>query len=493
MKLHNILKDVEYKIVKGPSDIDVARLIFDSRKVQAKDIFVCIKGAKWDAHDLVLDVIEAGAVAVVVERDLDKDILSKIDDSVAVIKVESTRYALACMSAAYFDYPSTKLVTIGVTGTKGKTTTAYMIRAVLEQAGIRTGLIGTVETIIGDEVIPSANTTPESYVVQEYFDKMAAAGCKAVVMEVSSQGLMMDRVAGFTFDYGIFTNLSKDHIGENEHKDFEDYMSCKAKLFSRCKHGILNIDDKHYKDMIKDATCTIETFGLSNDADLRANNIRLLTKPGVIGISYDLEGIINMPVEIDIPGKFNVYNTLTAIAVCRHFTEDLDLMKKVLLDIRVRGRVEIIDVSPKFTLMVDYAHNAMSLESLLVSLREYNPKRIVTLFGCGGNRSKDRRFEMGEVSSRLSDFTIVTSDNPRFEKPQDIIDDIITGVKRADGEYITIIDRREAIKYAIENGQEGDVIVLAGKGHEDYQEIEGVKYPMDERVIVEEIKKELNL
>ena len=493
MKLHNILKDVEYKIVKGPSDIDVARLIFDSRKVQAKDIFVCIKGAKWDAHDLVLDVIEAGAVAVVVERDLDRDILSKIDDSVAVIKVESTRYALACMSAAYFDYPSTKLVTIGVTGTKGKTTTAYMIRAVLEQAGIRTGLIGTVETIIGDEVIPSANTTPESYVVQEYFDKMAAAGCKAVVMEVSSQGLMMDRVAGFTFDYGIFTNLSKDHIGENEHKDFEDYMSCKAKLFSRCKHGILNIDDKHYKDMIKDATCTIETFGLSNDADLRANNIRLLTKPGVIGISYDLEGIINMPVEIDIPGKFNVYNTLTAIAVCRHFTEDLDLMKKVLLDIRVRGRVEIIDVSPKFTLMVDYAHNAMSLESLLVSLREYNPKRIVTLFGCGGNRSKDRRFEMGEVSSRLSDFTIVTSDNPRFEKPQDIIDDIITGVKRADGEYITIIDRREAIKYAIENGQEGDVIVLAGKGHEDYQEIEGVKYPMDERVIVEEIKKELNL
>ncbi|MBQ5918064.1 MAG: UDP-N-acetylmuramoyl-L-alanyl-D-glutamate--2,6-diaminopimelate ligase, partial [Lachnospiraceae bacterium] len=228
-------------------------------------------------------------------------------------------------------------------------------------------------------------------------------------------------------------------------------------------------------------------------ADLRASDIRLLTKPGVIGISYNLEGIINMPVEIDIPGKFNVYNTLTAIAVCRHFTKDLDLMKKVLLDIRVRGRVEIIDVSPKYTLMVDYAHNAMSLESLLLSLREYNPKRIVTLFGCGGNRSKDRRFEMGEVSSRLSDLTIVTSDNPRYEKPQDIIDDIITGVKKADGEYITIIDRREAIKYAIENGREGDVIVLAGKGHEDYQEIEGVKYPMDERVIVEDIKKELNL
>ena len=493
MKLCDILNNVEYEMVKGPSDITISRLVYDSRKVQDKDIFVCIRGAKWDAHDLVLEVIEAGAIAVVVEKDLDADVLEKIDDSVAVIKVASTRYALACMSAVYFGYPSEKLVTIGVTGTKGKTTTAYMIRAVLEKAGIKTGLMGTVETIIGEEVIPSANTTPESYIVQEYFKKMAEAGCKAVVMEVSSQGLMMDRVAGFTFDYGIFTNLSKDHIGENEHKDFDDYMSCKAKLFSRCKHGILNIDDKHYKDMIKDATCTIETFGVSKEADLRATDISLLTKPGVIGISYNLEGIINMPVEIDIPGKFNVYNTLTAIAVCRHFTDDLELMKKVLLDIRVRGRVEIINVSPKFTLMVDYAHNAMSLESLLMSLKEYNPKRIVTLFGCGGNRSKDRRFEMGEVSSKLSDLTIVTSDNPRFEKPQDIIDDIITGVKRADGKYITIIDRREAIKYAIENGEEGDVIVLAGKGHEDYQEIEGVKYPMDERVIIEEIKKELNL
>ena len=493
MKLKYLLENVEYEVIKGLDDIEIGALVYDSRKVQPGDVFVCIKGAKWDAHDLIPQVIEAGAVAVVVEKALENNVLDDISDDVAVIKTNSTRNALACMSAAFFGHPSTKLVTIGVTGTKGKTTTAYMIRAVLQKAGIDTGLIGTVETIIGDEVIPSANTTPESYIVQEYFDRMVKAGCKAVVMEVSSQGLMMDRVAGFTFDYGIFTNLSKDHIGENEHKDFDDYMTCKAKLFTMCKHGIFNIDDKHYKDMVKNATCTVETFGMSTDADLRATNISLLKKAGVIGISYDLEGSINMPVEIDIPGKFNVYNTLTAIAVCRHFTKDLDLMKKVLMDIRVRGRVEIVDVSPKFTLMIDYAHNAMSLESLLLSLKEYNPKRIVTLFGCGGNRSKDRRFEMGEVSSKLSDLTIVTSDNPRFEKPQDIIDDIITGVKRGDGKYITIIDRREAIKYAIENGEEGDVIVLAGKGHEDYQEIEGKKYPMDERVIIEEIKKELNL
>lgn len=500
MKLVELLENIDYQVISGNENIEIGNLVYDSRKVQDGDVFVCISGAKRDAHDFIGQVVENGVAAVVVEKDLDKDYLEKLknetngkSENVTIIKTKGNRYALACMSAAYFGHPAKKLVTIGVTGTKGKTTTAYMIRAVLENAGIKTGLIGTVETIIGDKVIPSANTTPESYIVQEYFRNMSEAGCKAVVMEVSSQGLMMDRVAGFEFDYGIFTNLSKDHIGENEHRDFEHYMSCKAKLFKMCKHGIFNADDGHAEDMMREATCTIETFAVEKEADLMAKNIRLLKKPGVIGISYDLEGKVNMPVEIDIPGRFNVYNTLTAISVCHHFTKDLQLMERVLEDIRVKGRVEIIDVSPEFTLMIDYAHNAMSLESLLLSLKEYNPKRIVTLFGCGGNRSKDRRYEMGEVSSRLSDLTIVTSDNPRFEKPEEIINDIITGVKKASGEYITIIDRREAIKYAIENGQEGDVIVLAGKGHEDYQEIEGIKYPMDERIIIADIKKELGL
>ncbi len=475
-------------------NLDIHNLVYDSRKVQSGDVFVCISGAKMDAHNFIGDVVNKGAVAVVIEKELTKERFNELEietegriKDVVIIKVESTRYALGCMSAAYFGYPAKKLVTIGVTGTKGKTTTAYMIRSVLENTGIRTGLIGTIEAIIGEEHIKAANTTPESYVVQEYFSRMVEAGCKAVVMEVSSQGLMLHRVAGFEFDYGIFTNLSKDHIGENEHKDFEDYKSCKAKLFKMCKHGIFNIDDKHAEDMMRDATCTIETFAVKNQADLMAKNIKLLQKPGVIGISYDLEGKINMPVEIDIPGAFNVYNTMTAIAVCHYFTKDLKLIENVLKDIRVKGRVEIIKVSPEFTLMIDYAHNAMSLESLLESLKEYNPKRIVTLFGCGGNRSKDRRFEMGEVSARLSDLTIITSDNPRFEKPMDIIADIVTGVEKAGGEYITIPDRKEAIRYAIENGQEGDIIVLAGKGHEDYQEIEGVKYPMDERNLIQEI------
>lgn len=500
MKLFELLKDFSHQIINGSDSIEIANLVYDSRKVQNGDVFVCIKGANRDSHDLIGEVVNAGAKAVIVQNDVGREKFDALADETAgkirdtaIVKVDATRYALACMSAAYFGYPATRLVTIGVTGTKGKTTTAYMIRAVLEKAGIKTGLIGTVETIIGDEVIPSANTTPESYVVQNYFLKMAEAGCKAVVMEVSSQGLMMDRVAGFTFDYGIFTNLSKDHIGANEHKDFDDYMSCKAKLFKMCKHGIFNIDDPHAEDMMRDATCTIETFAVEKQADLMAKNITLLRKPGVIGIAYDLMGKINMPVEIHIPGRFNVYNTLTAISVCYHFTKDLEMIKRVLEDIRVRGRVEIVEVSDKFTMMIDYAHNAMSLESLLLSLREYNPKRVVAVFGCGGNRSRDRRFEMGQVSSRLAELTIITSDNPRFEKPEDIVADIVTGVKRENGAYVTILDRKEAIKYAIENGQEGDVIVIAGKGHEDYQEIEGVKYPMDDRQLIKDAKEELGL
>ena len=264
-------------------------------------------------------------------------------------------------------------------------------------------------------------------------------------------------------------------------------------LFKQCKHGIINGDDAYAKEIIHMAQCDIETFAIENDADLKANNIRLFTKPKTLGIAYDLSGKINIPVEIDIPGRFSVYNSLTAIAVCLHFTDDVKLIESVLSDIRVKGRVEIIPVKDNYTLMIDYAHNAMSLESLLKTIREYNPKRIVTLFGCGGNRDRNRRFEMGEISSKLSDLTVVTSDNPRNEKPEDIIADVITGVKTGPGKYVTIPDRREAIEYVISNGEEGDVIILAGKGHEDYQEICGVKYPMDERDIILDVKKKLNI
>jgi len=489
MKLIDLLYNLDYEIVLGDLNKNIEKLVYDSRKVAKGDAFVCISGAVRDAHDFVSDVAIKGATAIVVEKDID---LSNLRD-VTVIKVKDTRYALACMAAAYFKHPSEKLITIGITGTKGKTTTTYMVKSILDKIGMKTGLIGTIETIIGDTHIPSCNTTPESYIVQETFAKMVEEGCKCVVMEVSSQAMKLHRVAGFVFDYGIFTNLSKDHIGPNEHKDFNEYLNCKAALFRQCKNGIFNVDDEHTKDILEKAACKVETFGIDNEADYKAENIKLFTKPGCLGISYDLKGKINIPVEIDIPGRFSVYNSLTAIAICNHFTNDYKLIEAVLSDIRVKGRVEIIPVSPKYTLMIDYAHNAMSLESLLKCIREYHPKRIVTMFGCGGNRDRNRRFEMGEVSSRLSDLTVVTSDNPRFEEPEAIIEDIITGVKKADGKYITIPDRKKAIKYVIENGEEGDIIILAGKGHEDYQEIKGVKYPMDERDIISDIKKMLNM
>ncbi|MCI9617175.1 MAG: UDP-N-acetylmuramoyl-L-alanyl-D-glutamate--2,6-diaminopimelate ligase [Eubacterium sp.] len=481
MILKDLLEKLEYTVLSGNDCIEIRHLVNDSRKVEKGDVFVCIKGAGFDGHKFINDVAEKGAAAVVVMEDVEAP------DGVTVIRVEDTRYALACMSAAYFGYPAEKLTTIGITGTKGKTTTTYMVRQVLESVGIKTGLIGTIETIIGDEVIPAKNTTPESFVVQETFAKMVEQGCDCVVMEVSSQGLMLHRVAGFTFDYGIFTNIESDHIGPNEHKDFNDYLRCKSMLLKQCKHGIINMDAEHIDEILEGHTCDIETYGVKGDYDFKASDINLFTKPGCLCVSYQLAGKMNFPVEIHVPGNFSVYNSLCAIAICSHFTKDIERIKQALIDVRVKGRVEIIPISHRFTLMIDYAHNAMSLESLLTSLKEYQPKRLVTVFGCGGNRSRDRRFEMGEVSSRLADFTIVTSDNPRFEEPMEIINDILIGVKKSDGEFVTVPDRKDAIRYAILHAQDGDVIVLAGKGHEDYQEIKGVKHPMDERVLIQEI------
>lgn len=484
MLLQKLLEKIDYTLIQGNEKIEIAHLQSDSRKVGRDDVFVCIQGAGFDGHKFIHDVADKGAAALIVMEEVD------VPENITVIQVEDTRYALACMSAAYFDYPAEKLITIGITGTKGKTTTTYMVRQVLESVGIKTGLIGTIETIVDNEVTPAKNTTPESYIVQETFAKMVEKGCKCVVMEVSSQGLMLHRVSGFVFDYGIFTNIEPDHIGPNEHKDFDDYLKCKSMLLKQCKQGIVNMDADFVDRVLDGHTCEIETFGVYGDYDFKASDINLFTKPGCLCVSYHLNGKMNFPVEIHVPGNFSVYNSLCAIAICSHFTNDIEKIQRALIDVRVKGRVEIIPISERFTLMIDYAHNAMSLESLLTSLKEYQPKRLVTVFGCGGNRARDRRFEMGEVSSRLSDFTIVTSDNPRFEEPMDIIDDILVGIHKAGGEYVTVPDRKEAIRYSILNAKDGDVIVLAGKGHEDYQEIKGIKYPMDERVLISEIIQE---
>ena len=480
-----LLKDLKYEVVSGSIDVNVSELVYNTRKVKKECMFVCIKGATFDSHDVAGEAAKNGAVVIVAERPVD------VPAGTTVVLVEDTRYALALISAAYFQYPAKKLKVIGITGTKGKTTTTFMIRSILEHAGIPTGLIGTIEVIIGDRHIPAHNTTPESYEVQEYFAQMVEAGCKVVVMEVSSQGLKLYRTAGIQFDIGIFTNLAPDHIGENEHASFEEYMECKSRLFRQCDLGLVNVDDAHCDDILQGHTCKVETYGFSEKADLRASDLKLVNRPGFLGVDYHVSGLMDFDVEIDMPGRFSVYNSLVAIAVCRHFDIPKEDMLAALEVVQTKGRIEKVKVSDDFTLMIDYAHNAMSLESLLTTLKEYNPKRLVCLFGCGGNRSKLRRYEMGEVSGNLADLTVITSDNPRFEEPQAIIDDIKIGIGKTSGKYVEIIDRKEAIRYVIEHGQPGDVIVLAGKGHEDYQEICGVKYPMDERVLIAEVLEEL--
>ncbi len=484
-RLNKLLERLDFQVVQKDTDIEISELVYDSRKVVPGCLFVCVKGMAVDGHTFVEEVAQKGAAAVVVQEEVEAP------ENLTVIRVQDTRYALALLSCAWFHDPAEKLKVIGITGTKGKTTTTYMVKSILESAGYKTGLIGTIEAVIGEQVIPANNTTPESYIVQDYFHQMVEAGCQCVVMEVSSQGLMMHRTAGFTFEIGIFTNMEPDHIGPGEHASFEEYMSCKSMLFRQCRIGIVNVDDKHWEQVLKDHTCTMETYGFSEEADLRAVNPQLVKKPGYLGVAYTAQGLVNAQVEVDVPGKFSIYNSLTAIAICHHFQVNTQNMKEALKKARVKGRIEMVKVSDEFTLMIDYAHNAMSLESLLTTLKEYSPTRLVCLFGCGGNRSKLRRYEMGEVSGRIADLTVITSDNPRFEEPQDIIDDIKVGMAKTDGAYVEIPDRKEAIRYVIANGQPGDVIVLAGKGHEDYQEIKGKKYPMDERVLIREILQEM--
>ena len=487
MKVFELVKDFEYEVINGDINREISTLVSDNRKLTKDCVFVCIEGANFDGHSVVNDAFKCNAAAVIVMKNV--EVPENINT--AVIKVKDTREALALASAAYFSYPTKEIKVIGVTGTKGKTTTTYLIKSILENAGYKVGLIGTIETIIGDEHIPSKNTTPESYVLQETFRKMADNGIEVCVMEASSQGFLMKRTLGTEFEIGIFTNLEPDHIGPNEHDSFENYMECKSMLFRQCKAGILNADDEHLEGILKGHTCEVFTYGMSENADYRASNVKLFEEKGVLGISFSVNGRINTDVAIDMPGKFSLYNALTAVSVCSYLGIKEDAIKSALKSAKVKGRIEMVPVSDDFTLMIDYAHNAMALESLLTTLKEYESGRLVCVFGCGGNRAKSRRYEMGEVSGRLADFTIITSDNPRFEEPLDIIADIVIGIEKTDGEYIKIPDRKEAIKYAIENGRKGDIIVLAGKGHEDYQEIKGVKYPMDERVLISEVLEEL--
>lgn len=483
MKLSALLSPLG--ITQGFQDCEITDIVYDSRKAKPGCAFVCLRGSASDGHKYAKSAAEAGAVAVIALEPVEAP-------GAQVVLVEDTRKALALMSAAFFGNPAEgDISVIGVTGTKGKTTTAYMIRSILEAAGHKTGVIGTIGVLIGEELVPTDNTTPMSYDIQMYLRRMADAGCDYCVMEASSIGLKDLRVYGFPFTVGVFTNFSEDHIGGVEHKDMEEYMESKAKLFSLCKTGVVNADDPSLEGILRGHTCEVKTYGFDHSADLRGADCRHLNRPGFLGIAFEVSGEEEFTAEVDIPGRFNAYNALAAIEACHELGIPVEAMKQGLAAVKVKGRVEPVPVPGNYTLLLDYAHNAVSMENILTTLREYNPKRLICLFGAGGNRPKVRRYEMGEASGRLADLSVITADNSRFENVLDIIADIKTGMAKTDGKYIEIPDRREAIRWCLENAQEGDIIVLAGKGHEDYQEIKGKKYPFDERVVIRELLEEL--
>ena len=485
MKLEKLLEKIDYTLLRGNLDVSVNDIAYDSRKVKNSDVFVSIVGSNVDGHDYIDMAIESGASVVIVSKNID------IDSDVTVVMVEDTSKILSRLSMNLFDNPHKKMRTIAITGTKGKTTTSFMIKKIIEEAGFKCGVIGTTGIYIGDKYYSSKNTTPLSYDTLRYMNEMVNDGIEYVVMEVSSQALKYDRVNDIEFDYGIFTNLSQDHIGEFEHSDMDDYVFSKAKLFKQCVHGVFNLDDKYFFDMVNMGESSINTYGYDDKADLKVKKIDLYRDGSKIGINLELEGIVKDIFEVSTPGKFSSYNAMAAILTCHLLGIDVKFIKSALSDFSVKGRVEAIDVSDDFTLLIDYAHNGISTESILSTIREYNPKRIVTIFGCGGNRSRDRRYEMGEVAGKYSDYCIITEDNNRYEEFDDIVSDILIGMNKTDCEYKIISSRRDAIKYAIENGQKGDIIMLLGKGHEDYIEVKGERYPFDEREVIKEILEEL--
>ncbi len=481
MKLKSYLEELPYTLIQGDTDADVEDVVYDSRKAAPDTVFVCMSGSHVDSHDFIPDVIAAGCRAIVVEHEV------KAPEGVTLIKVENGREALSLMSAARFGYPSRKLTMIGVTGTKGKTTTTHMIRQIFEDSGKKAGLIGTNGVMIGNEHYPTVNTTPESYDLQRYFAEMVDAGCECCVMEVSSQAFKMHRVDGIVFDYCLFTNISPDHIGPDEHADFDEYLYYKKQIFKQSRHALINMDDEHIDSILEGIECEWEGYALEHTADYMAVDIHYISEPDFVGTEFSITGKADLNVRVGIPGRFNVYNALAAASVCLSAGIAPEYIRQALKDIKIDGRMEIVYTCSDFCVLVDYAHNAVSMESLLNTLRDYNPKRLVVVFGCGGNRSKDRRYTMGDSAGRLADFSIITADNSRYEKVEDIIADIHSSIEKTGGEFIEIPDRREAITYSMTHAQPGDMIAVIGKGHEDYQEVNGVRHHFLDREVIQEV------
>lgn len=485
--LNKLLENVDYELIKGSLNVDILDIKDDSRKIEEGDMYIAKIGTSSDAHKYIPDVIKKGAKVIVVEKDIELP-----EEDVTIIKVKSSRQAMAEISAAYFNYPAKELTVVGITGTAGKTSTSTILKKMIEENGEKAGLIGTIGAFIGNRKIVLHNTTPENYEIQKLFREMVEEGCKYAIMEVSSQGLKMHRVDGVLFDYGVFTNISKEHIGPNEHENFEEYMYCKSLLFQQCKTGIINADDKNWENVTKNHTCGLIKYAInSKNVDMKADNIQFILKNDFLGMGFDVTGKIKDTFEVAIPGRFSVYNALCAITIANELGVSINAMKKALKKVSVKGRMELAVSNDKYKLIIDYAHSEDEMKNLMETIVEYKPKRIVCIFGGGGNRARDRRYDMGEISGKYADLTILTEDNPRFEELESINNDIIIGLNRSNGKYITIDDRQEAIEYAMKNAEDGDIILLIGKGHEQYQDIKGVQYFWDERTAVKKAEEKL--
>jgi UDP-N-acetylmuramoyl-L-alanyl-D-glutamate--2,6-diaminopimelate ligase len=479
MELTKLIEGLDILDIQGTTNKQISRIVYDSRRAVPGALFVCVDGFKTDGHKFIQSAIDNGATTFLVQKDV-----PAIDD-ITIIKVPDTRYALAHVSAVFFEHPSRDFTLLGITGTKGKTTITYMIKSILEQADQMVGLIGTVANIIGSEKMPAQRTTPESLDLQEVFDNMKYEGADTVVMEVSSQGLKLSRVACSDFDIGVFTNLSEDHIGGDEHPDMEDYLNSKIKLFSLAKRGLVNVDCGYSDRVFESSQCECMTFGISNKADISAQDI--------VTHADRVEFFVTTPwfssnVVVSVPGKFSVYNALAAIGVTGMMGIAPEHIVNGLKDIHIPGRAEIVPTPNKpYTVMIDYAHTPDSLRNILQTVKEFVPNRLISVFGCGGDRDRTKRPQMGKISGEIADITLITSDNPRTEEPMDIIKDIEEGIKETDGQYSIIQDRTSAIRHAMKIAQKGDIIVLAGKGHETYQIFKDKTIHYDEREIVKDI------
>lgn len=476
MLLSEIIQDLFVEKVAGSLNVNITGISYNSNDVKPGNIFVCIPGGNADGHDFAVNAIERGAAAIIVQRDGFDNL------GVATVKVGNTRHSLAKMAARYYEFPQNKLKLIGITGTNGKTTTTYLVKSILENLGKNVGLIGTNQNIIGQEIIPSVHTTPDSLDLMKLFSRMNEADIEYVVMEVSSHSLQLDRVAACEFDVAGFTNLTQDHL--DFHGTMENYIAAKAKLFTMAKKSIINRDDGVAQTMIDISTGEVSTYGITDDrSNVKLNNLKMFES----GIEFDVahKGAASHAA-LGIPGEFSAYNALAAISICLAAGFELEEITAALKSAEgVKGRIEVVDTEQDFTVIIDYAHTPDGLDNVLQTIRGFATGRIITLFGCGGERDKTKRPLMGKIAAELSDFCIVTSDNPRSENPRDIIDDIVEGMKGR--EYTIVENRFEAIEYALDFAQPGDIVLLAGKGHETYQVLGDRTIDFDEREIVQKL------